>query len=821
MPVADSSRWWGAAEGFLVATLVVLPWSFGGSPAWTTPLLLALSAGAYFTWAIGAARNHRRWAAHPVLLVPAFALVVGLIQLVPLPASLLAHLSAPGAELREFALVPLGLERLRPISMDPPSTARTLARVVALTGLLVTALELGRIAVVRRRLIAVIALTGVSIALCGLGHLLAGETALFGVHQFEGFVRLVTPFGNTNHLAGYLALCGSLALALALDSERDVALGWAIAAAVCGLSVFLTFSRGGIVWFVATWLLIGAAFLAQRGGGWRAVLPWVLIGGTILFAGLLAFDQLVERADTVADVEKLRATKMALWPMLANGALKYWPLGLGLGAFELGFARFQTELLTVTFTHPENVGLQWLAEVGLPLSLGFLLLCGALGWKLWRSVRGTLLERSVLFAVVGAVLHDVFDFALELNALAPAVTVLVGLLAANEAPSRRRKAVRFRAVGAGLGFAGLAVFAASAGLPTHLTVEQRVAALLRQGRPLAAVRAEALAGIDRHPADWVLYANVATENAQRGDPREALAWLNRLLFLRPSDPRAHVAAAQALLRLKRPTQALGEYKAAWELGDYSSLGAGLAVAKSEGLWERVLVAREGHLTAAYGVLSSRGSVSDARALLQAASEFPPDDAVAAEGRVLRVLLEAEAGDARAAQALLDALPVAAQALPALRLVRPHLLVKQGRQDAALREFERLHASEPAHLDVGLELAGLLATMGRPVAALEVVERLKPFASTPALRSMVFQREGELWAQQERWGRAIEAFQTATRIEATRADLHYRVAELFERMGSVHSALDALRQGRVLDSPEGVKSRDAWMKRLEAMQAPIP
>lgn len=819
MPSSDSSRWWVAAEAAVAVALVALPWSFGGSPWWTTALLLACGTAAYGLWAVGTWRNHRRWGWHPALLLPAFGAALAVVHLVPLPAGALRLLSPPAFELREFALVPLGLDRLRPLSMDPASTARALARFLGLGLLLAAAFELGRREVVRHRLLAVLALTGVSIAVCGFGHLLADEAAFFGVHQFEGYVRFVTPFGNTNHLAAYLALTATIALALALDAERDAALGWGLAAAVCGVGVFLTFGRGGIAWFVVTWGMVGAAVLARRGGGLRAVLPWVVIAGTVAFAGLLAFEQLVDRADTVSSVEKLGDTKVALWPMLAHGALQYWPLGLGPGAFELGFARFQTELLSVTFTHPENVLLQWLAEAGVPLTVA---LAGLVLWltvRLWRAVRERSLERYVFLALLGVVLHDVFDFALELNSLAPAAAVVLGLLASVErrgtaAPRHEAGARPFGlAVGAGL----VGAVALASGLPTHLDAERALAAASRAGQTPEQLRASALTAIDRHPADWVLYANVASELARRGDPREALAWINRVLFLRPADPHPHVAAAGALQRLGRPLQALAEFKAAWALGDSSSLAAGLELARREQAWDRVLLDTRGHLGLAVQVLVSRGQVAEARALVATALEFPPGDEVAAEAKVLHARLEAEAGEPAAAVAMLAALPEDERTSSELQTVQARLLVKLGRSDEAVTLLEQLQAREPGNLALGLELAGVLASVGRPLAALEVVDRLKPFVAEPAARSRLFRYEGDLWAGQERWGRAIDAYQTATRIEPTRPELHYRLAELFERMGSVHSALDELRAGRTLDTPEGAKARDGQLQRLESSQ----
>jgi|APLak6261679142_1056127.scaffolds.fasta_scaffold00098_27 tetratricopeptide (TPR) repeat protein len=820
MPRADHSRWWLAAEFTLALALVVTPWSLGGAPAWATWLVVGLGGAALLLWCAGAARNHRRWTFHPALLLPVFAVLVAALQLLPLPPALLAVLSRPAAELRDFALVPLQLTAWRPVSLDAPSTARALARLVGLGSMLFVALQLGRREEVRWRLSAVQALAGVSIALTGLGHLLAGADSLFGVHHFTATLSLQTPFGNTNHLAAYLAFSATIALGLALATpSRDVAIGWAAAAFVCGVGVFLSFSRGGVATFVATWVLVGAAVLARRGGGFRAVVPWVVIGSTVLFAGLLAFEQLAARADTVASVEKLHKTKVELWPMLLDGTLQSWPLGMGAGAFELGFSRWQTEQLDVTFTHPENVWFQAMADWGVPLTavlLGFGL------WlvrRLWVAVYALPLERTALLAFVGVLLHDVFDFALELQAAAVTAAIMLGLVAAaGRQPSSERRHVGWPGLLRAAALISGAVLALVWGSPRHDDVERRVATAVRERRPVDEVRALTVASIARHPADWVLYANAAADFSQRADPAEALAWVNRLLFLRPHDARAHVAAAQALLRLKQPLQALGELKLAWELGDVSTVELALAVALKHDALERLLVDREGHLTRLWDSLRRRGQNEAAVRLLDAVELSAVGDAVRTEAALLRVRHETELGDPAKALAAWESLPEAERAAVGQQALRVTLLERLGRADEALSTMERLVARSPGQLDLTLRLVDMLAARGRPTAAREVLERARPFFIGPAQRSSLFQREAALLLAEERWGRAVEALQTASRLEPTRPDLHYQLASALERMGSLHSALDELRKGRVLDSPAGAKAQDANVARLEAALA---
>ncbi|MEW5739578.1 MAG: O-antigen ligase family protein [Myxococcota bacterium] len=822
MPASDHSRWWVAAEAVLALALIAMPWTLGGAPAWSLWLVIGFGATALLLWSIGASKNHRRWGMHLLLALPAMTAALCLVQLVPLPPALLAVLSPPGSELRDFALVPLGLERWRPITMDAPSTARALARVIGLGALALVALELGRQGQARRRLLIVLAFSGVAVALCGFGHLLANAESLFGVHHFATATPLLTPFGNANHLASWLTLSGTVALGLALDGKtRDVAIGWAAAALACGVAVFLSYSRGGIGTFVATWGLVGAAVLATKGGGIRSVLPWVAISATIVFAGLMSFEQLLERADTLSSFDKLRATKVEFWPMFGRAVVAYWPMGLGLGAYELGFSRYQDQQLSVTFTHPENLPLQWATEAGVPVTLVLAAIITILFVRARRQTWQLPLERTAVIAVAGVLLHDLFDFSLELNAVPVAVVITGGLVCGVGHQRRERVAVRRVGPVAVVLVCAVAVVSAASGSPGHAHQEQKLAGAITEAQTVEQVRALGVTAIDRHPADWVLYANVASDLARRGQPREALAWVNRLLFLRPFDARAHVAAAQALLRLGRPLQALTELKTAWALGDSRSLPLGVEVAVSHRALGRILLDSPGHLTQVYGVLRASARVEEAVALLDAADEASLSEEVQSELRVLRVLHEAELGAPELALTRWSELPEAERRSAQMVMVRVRILSKLDRPDEAAAELERLCNREPGNVEAAFALAGLLEASNKLAAARQVLGRVRAMSTSQESRSRAFRLEAQTWMKEERWPRALEAFQTAARLEPARADLHYRMAEVYERMGSLHAALDEVRRGRLLDTAEGAKAQDPWVERLERAQGVLP
>ena len=277
----------------------------------------------------------------------------------------------------------------------------------------------------------------------------------------------LTPFGNPNHLAAFATLASALLLGLAADSHPDrprQAL-WLAAAVAVGAAAFLSLSRGGIAFWCAGQLAFLLLLLRRRdarGTTGRAI-PVALAVGTVAFvAGYLALDRIGSELATVDTVEKLRHSKVDLWPMFSRPALAAWLTGLGRGTFAIAFPRWQTahSTLTFTFEYPENLPLQLATELGLPATLGLLALAA---WATVRTARARNGKPLVLaaWAGVGAlVLHDLFDFALELPACATAAAVALGIASGpwveqHERPLRRTPALAGLAAAALLAVLGL------------------------------------------------------------------------------------------------------------------------------------------------------------------------------------------------------------------------------------------------------------------------------------------------------------------------------------------------------------------------------
>jgi tetratricopeptide (TPR) repeat protein len=826
---ARVSRYALGAEAALAMLVVLLPLALGSAPTWVLWPLVVLAGLALVLACVGA-RRQRQSLHLPLLALPLGAgAVLCLLQLVPLPPGLLAVLSPEAAALRDFILVPLGLDGPRPLSLDPPATWRELARHVAYLLTFIAAVQVCRSRRARRRLLSTLAATGAVVAALGLLHALLGLTRLYGVLSFlHARPPLVTPFGNPNHLAAFLGLSSTVALGLSLSSgSRARAAAFLGASVLGGAGVLLSLSRGGIVFFVFGLLAFALLLQLRRRAGKEGARTWRGSGTVLLcllavlaVGGYVAAERLSAELETADSVEELRRSKVELWPMMAEAA-RAFPLGLGRGAFEAAFPRYQTQLALHTFTHPENGVLQLATELGV---LGLVLLAVML-WGFARLLRREGLEAVELAVLVGVAalgLHDLFDFSLELPASAVAALVALATVARPESPARSespRGHAPLSVLAVGGVLTAVALAALVPGWHTLSEAEEELGALVAARAPLAEVRARGLALIDRHPADHALQVLLgsACVGAGPSGAAEALAFANRALFLRPLDAGAHRVAARALLVLGHRTQAFLEYRLGFEAGDRELLWRE-ALGRARTLEElRALTPDSpGEAVRFASELLRAGRHEEALPWLAWARErFAEAPEVTGlwerEARLRlerRELAEAEVASAEVSHRAPDVL--------SSHLLRADVLGAQGRNEEALASLEALRVRFPDNAELAFTLARLQTDQGLTRRARETLHQVSPFLSNLEQRARLFSLEGASFEKEGYRARALESWRSVARIQPD-PNHWFKVASLHESLHQLDAAARAVREGLRLLPPERRSEGEAWVARLEATE----
>lgn len=830
----STSRYTLLAEVALAGLVVLGPVALGGAARWVLGPLVALSGAAAVLAAVGAKRQGQSLR-FPLLAVPlAAGAALCAAQLVPLPAGVLGLLSPEAGALREFALVPLGLEGARPVSLDPPATWRELAKHVAYLLAFLAAVQVCRSRGSRGRLLAAVAFTGAGVAVVGLGHALLGVHSLFGLMPWvDARPPLVSFFGNPNHLAGFLGLAATVGLGLALHTRpRSRALPYALAALASGLGVVLSLSRGGIAFFAFGQALLAVLLLRRRREGQgRAPPVWARSAAALL--GLLAVlavgayaaaDRLWAEARSVDSVEEVRHSKVELWPMMAEAARAFPVLGMGRGAFEAAFPRYQSEPNPNTFTHPENAVLQAAAEYGVP---GLVLLALA-AWGFLRLLRQGGLESHELAALAGVAalaLHNLFDFSLELPACAVAALVVLGAVARPREqgrPEGRPGGLRPTpwVLGTGVALAGLGLVALAPGRHHLSDAEAELAGLVTSRSPVAEVRSRGLALIDRHPSDYLLYRLVASAHAAAGreEAAVALAFVNRALYLAPRDAAAHRVAARALLALGRGAQGFLEYRLAHEAGDAQVL-QGEAVRRARRLEDLAALtpdAPEVAVRLVDSLANTPGRLELALAYVGWArghfESHPGVTALWAREARLRLLKgelpAAEAACAEVERREPDALDT--------HLLRAEVLKAGGRKAEALELLERLLARFPGHVELSFSLASQQLDAGLTRRAKDTLQAVSPFLTDYGQRARLLSMEAACLEREGLLSRAVERRQTAARL-APAPEAWFAVARTQEALRHYDAAARSVHEGMRLLPPEARKDASAWAARLEAAE----
>lgn len=814
-------------EGALLGLMWVMPLMLGGAPAWSLWPLVGLSFGALLAAVVTAGA----WKKAVGVPLPAILLLLSaafsLIQLVPLPPSLLELMSAPASEVREFALAPLGLEGPRPISLEPSATWRELAKHLAYAAACIASAQLSGSRRIRRHLAGGLALSGLCIASIGLGHLLANQTALFGVFKFQyAAPPLLTTFGNPNHLAAFLTLTGTTALGLALAADsRRAQLAWGSCYLVIGVAVLLSLSRGGIFFFIVGQLLLALVSQLRAASAVGKLVPIVALAGVLAVGGYIAWERLVQEAETASSVEKLRESKISSWPMMLGAARAFSVAGMGRGAFESAFSRHQTEQPDRTFTHPENLLFQLWSEQGLIPAVILLLGFGWALFALFRRHANSALDLALLIGLVAVALHDIFDFSLELPPTACCAAVALGIVGRVgnrggeppaphwqiSCPARRSLAV-IGAVGV------LAITGLVSGRHVRSEDKQSLRGMVEKGVALAEIERAALEAIDRYPADYWLYYLLGTLHAgeaKGADGLRALAYLNRALFLRPVSIESHQAAARALLSMRRRAQAFLEYRLAYEAGGGESV-IQEAVSRAQTLEEiqRALPHAPLPLEIAADNLWRQGRRDETVAFLRWACEVTAGQAGAARLWILAADLQLKLGNPA------DALALARRAAdldsrgPESTLRVASALARMNRRPEAVEALENALQGSPGHWELTVALAENLRELGEAARAHEVLEKHSGLVKSTAERIQLLAFEGHLYRHEGRNGKALRLYRNAMLLSGgTDPYLHFWAAEALEALGRPSEALIEVREGiRILGKPDARLVE--WTRRLE-------
>jgi O-antigen ligase len=364
-------------------------------------------------------------------------LALVLVHLMPLPPEL--WMSLPGrAEIAEQAAM-AGLQPgWLPLSLNPSSTAASLAAALPLMALLALVLTSPRLPI-RQTAVGIIGSALVAWFLAALQFLGGGQKILH-LHAYANWGLGTGFFANANHMATLLALSVPVATGLATTtiarSRRDPRLALAAVVAVSGVAaigITLTNSVGGILLLpLAT---IGGLGLVPTSLKYRALTTAGALAAAI--AGVVASSAILGTS-----LEEGVLSRPDIWRNTMAGIAHFWPLGSGLGTFADIYPQFENPDAVVGkfANHAHNDYLEIVIEAGL-IGAGLIVL--ALGaWvvfslRVWRGRAEDQLWPRTASIVIGLVLtHSIVDYPLR----TPTILVITAFFALVLASAQRSPA---------------------------------------------------------------------------------------------------------------------------------------------------------------------------------------------------------------------------------------------------------------------------------------------------------------------------------------------------------------------------------------------
>lgn len=449
-----------------VIALFVVPFLVGGRhPAGYAAISIAAIV-ACLAWLVRMLRvDEPRWTLGPGEAFLAVALLLGGIQLVTLPMSVI-DAAAPRLHdlLPAYSGGPWSLGTWQTFSLTPGETAVGLSILLAQGILALVVYQSARSLESVERVLVIVVVAAVVLALHGLIQFVGHEGGNFAAatvsfHEEGGLVKAM--FRNRNDFAGFLAIAAGPAVWLAFrqwDTRTSrghspargqrprrgaepvggvnaarIAIGLGVLG-IISFTVFASLARGGSI-ALGVAIALGCGMLMRSGHIKPTMGLAILAAAAVVVAALeiRGMEQVTARAETLFDEHQREKTfgRREVWAAAWQTILAYPLTGTGIGS--------HGDISRVTmpptganqFVHAENSYLNLAVETGLP---GLLLAVAALAVAMGAAVtvfrEGSPREKSVAAAIMAGLVAGAVNAIGHFNWYVPAITTLLIVLGA-------------------------------------------------------------------------------------------------------------------------------------------------------------------------------------------------------------------------------------------------------------------------------------------------------------------------------------------------------------------------------------------------------
>ncbi|MBN4077435.1 O-antigen ligase family protein [Sulfobacillus acidophilus] len=504
-------------------------------------------------------------------------IIFTLTMLIPMPLKLLSLVQNEKATLLILyasLLSPLKIPLLSySLSYVPTETSLRFFQLISACAIFTVISDTARKRANLKFISLLVLVSGAVLFLTALFHTFVNAEYIWGIKK-AGNTPFFAPLINPNHLARIFGVYAFILLAFFFLHKKKLYKYWFLLTAIlCAFSVFLTLSRGGILFFTLFCaLLAGLVYFTAKKSTKQQKITYLLISLAIVFIpialGMYVAGSSIFKEIGTLSLESLSSGKLSLYKSFPQILTDNW--GFGIGANSLGNLFYHktanvvnaSEFFTGKYSvyYFENIALQTIIDHGIFKGLILVIMCLSIGYILLKRHTKNFYQITITLAIIFIVASDFLDFSLETNAILFGTSLMLALAAANIYGNYRLRIHIKPKIYLSLYVLFLTSFIAVY-LTTHnfyeFDLNREIDKTNKQNKDYL------LTVLSHHPYSSYYSYRIALEKRSLEDLNGALKWGRVATFLRPTNAKAHLESARALLAKKQDEKALNSYKQAW------------------------------------------------------------------------------------------------------------------------------------------------------------------------------------------------------------------------------------------------------------------
>jgi O-antigen ligase len=407
-------------------------------------MVLQLAGVAIIGWA--AASSSAEGVATParhLLMIAGLAIVVVVIQLIPLPTSLWAQLGARRALALQYGTLGFHPADL-PLSLNPYGSLDSL---LGLIPPIAVVCAMVRLKAYRPMWLAIALLAG-TIAGILLGALQVASShaaeAPWYLYEETNIGTAVGFFANVNHMASLLVMSVPFLAAIAASSRTENVQRYsAVLALTAGGALVIVVGlalNGSLAGYgLALPVLAASALIVLRPNSRLRI--WAVVAAGLLLVGAVTALETTSIGGTKVgqDATTSVQSREAILATTSEALKDFFPAGSGLGSFRGVYHLYEkpTEVTDTYVIHAHNDYVELALETGalglLVLAL-FLIWWIAAVWRVWRTAEAGPFARAASIASAAVLVHSLVDFPLRTAAISACFGMCAALLADRRGP---------------------------------------------------------------------------------------------------------------------------------------------------------------------------------------------------------------------------------------------------------------------------------------------------------------------------------------------------------------------------------------------------